>query len=299
MAARKVLVGGGNGFIGSALCSALRKRGYEVILLSRTPGHAKITWSDLKRNNELPECDAVINLAGENISNPLKRWNEDFKALIRQSRVETNDILTELIKKAAKPPNVWISSSAIGFYPTSETAEYTEDAPPEPEHDFFTKICCDWEDSAVLPSDHPSRHVTLRIGLVLGRDGGAFKSLVWPFWFGVGGVIGSGKQIMSWIHIADMVGILIHALENNNVHGILNATAPQPVSNSEFTTELASALWRPAIIPVPAFAVNMIYGHERALLLLEGQKVIPKRTIESGYSFLFPDIKSCLLNIVK
>lgn len=104
---------------------------------------------------------------------------------------------------------------------------------------------------------------------------------------------------MSWIHIADMVGILIHALENNNVRGTLNATAPQPVTNSEFTTELASALWRPAIIPVPAFSLNMIYGHERAVVLLEGQRVIPKRTIESGYSFLFPDIKSCLLNIVK
>ena len=113
------------------------------------------------------------------------------------------------------------------------------------------------------------------------------------------GILGSGKQIMSWIHIADMVGILVHALENDNAQGILNATAPQPVTNSEFTTAFASAMWRPAFIPAPAFAMNMIFGHERGIMLLEGQKVIPKRTMESGYSFMFPDIKSCLLNVLK
>jgi hypothetical protein len=113
------------------------------------------------------------------------------------------------------------------------------------------------------------------------------------------GVIGGGKQIMSWIHIADMVGIIVHALESDNVRGILNATAPQPVTNSEFTTAFASALWRPAFIPMPAFAVNTIFGQERGILLLEGQKVVPKKAMESGYSFMFPDINSCLLDIVK
>ena len=299
MAARKVLVGGGSGFIGHALCKSLRKRGYETILLSRTPGHSKITWSDLKKRGELPECDAVINLAGENIANPMRRWTESFKADLRESRIGTNEILTELIRKAAKPPRVWISSSAIGYYPTSETAEYTEDTPPQPESNFLAKLCCDWEQSAILPADHPSRHVTLRIGLVLGRDGGTIKSMIWPFWFGVGGVIGSGKQFMSWIHIADMVGIIVHALESDNVQGILNATAPHPVTNSEFTTAFASALWRPAFIPMPPFVVNMIFGQERGILLLEGQKVIPKKTMESGYSFMFSDINSCLLDILK
>lgn len=113
------------------------------------------------------------------------------------------------------------------------------------------------------------------------------------------GVVGSGSQVMSWIHIADTVGIFIHALENDNVRGILNATAPQPITNSQFTSEFASTLWRPAFIPVPALAVNLIFGHERGSMMLEGQRVIPKRTMESGYSFLYPDIKSCLLDIVK
>lgn len=293
----RVIVGGGTGFIGKALVDTLKRKGHEVTIISRTQAPGRITWNEISKT-PLPECEAVVNLAGENILNPLKRWNEEFIKELRNSRLETTSTLARKIAEARNPPKVFVSSSAVGYYPPSETVEYTEDSSPSSANEL-TRLCNDWENSAELPEGCKTRLVKFRIGVVMGRTGGIIQQSIWPFWFGLGGIIGSGKQYFPWIHIDDMTGMIVHALENDHVTGVLNGVAPEIVTNERFTKEYASALWRPAILPTPAFVVNFIFGQERGKLLLEGQKVIPKRTLELGYKFQFPEIKSALANIVK
>lgn len=293
----RVLVGGGTGFIGRALVEALKRKGHEVTIISRSQAPGKITWSEIAKL-PLPECEAVVNLAGENILNPLKRWNEGFLQTLRDSRIETTKTLAKKISEASNPPKVFVSSSAVGYYPPSDTAEYTEDS-PRSSADALTTLCADWEKSAKLPDGCKTRLVTLRIGVVLGRGGGVIQQTIWPFWFGLGGVLGSGKQYFPWIHLDDMTGIIFHALENDHVTGVLNAVAPQVVTNESYTKEYAGALWRPAILPTPSFAINFIFGQDRGKILLEGQKVIPKRTLEMGYKFQYPELKQALAEIVK
>ncbi|KAL9974822.1 hypothetical protein ACROYT_G011912 [Oculina patagonica] len=293
----RVLVGGGTGFIGKALVDTLKRKGHEVTIISRTRAPGRITWNEISES-PLPECEAVVNLAGENILNPLKRWNEEFLQELRHSRLETTSTLAKKIADATNPPKVFVSSSAVGYYPPSDTVEYTEDSPPS-SADVLTTLCNDWESSAKLPEDCKTRLVTLRIGVVLGRSGGMIQQSIWPFWLGLGGIIGSGKQYFPWIHIDDMTGIIVHALENDHVTGVLNGVAPEIVTNQRFTKEYAGALWRPAILPTPAFVINFVFGEQRAKLLLEGQKVIPKRTLELGFKYQFPELKSALADIVK
>lgn len=293
----RVLVGGGTGFIGRALVEALKRKGHEVTIISRSQAPGKITWSEIAKL-PLPECEAVVNLAGENILNPLKRWNEGFLQTLRDSRIETTKTLAKKISEASNPPKVFVSSSAVGYYPPSDTAEYTEDS-PRSSADALTTLCADWEKSAKLPDGCKTRLVTLRIGVVLGRGGGVIQQTIWPFWFGLGGVLGSGKQYFPWIHVDDMTGIIFHALENDHVTGVLNAVAPQVVTNESYTKEYAGALWRPGILPTPSFAINFIFGQDRGKILLEGQKVIPKRTLEMGYKFQYPELKQALAEIVK
>lgn len=293
----RVLVGGGTGFIGRALVEALKRKGHEVTIISRTQAPGKITWSEISKS-PLPECEAVVNLAGENILNPLKRWNEGFLQKLRDSRIETTKTLARKISEASNPPKVFVSSSAVGYYPPSDTKEYTEDSPPS-SADALTTLCADWENSAKLPDGCDTRLVTLRIGVVLGRGGGVIQQTIWPFWLGLGGILGSGKQYFPWIHLDDMTGIIFHALENDHVTSVLNAVAPQVVTNESYTKEYAGALWRPAILPTPSFAINFIFGQDRGKILLEGQKVIPKRTLEMGYKFHYPELKHALAEIVK
>lgn len=279
------------------MVEALKRKGHEVTIISRTQAPGKITWSEISKS-PLPECEAVVNLAGENILNPLKRWNEGFLQKLRDSRIETTKTLARKISEASNPPKVFVSSSAVGYYPPSDTKEYTEDSPPS-SADALTTLCADWENSAKLPDGCETRLVTLRIGVVLGRGGGVIQQTIWPFWLGLGGILGSGKQYFPWIHLDDMTGIIFHALENDHVTGVLNAVAPQVVTNESYTKEYAGALWRPAILPTPSFAINFIFGQDRGKILLEGQKVIPKRTLETGYKFHYPELKQALAEIVK
>lgn len=279
------------------MVEALKRKGHEVTIISRTQAPGKITWSEISKS-PLPECEAVVNLAGENILNPLKRWNEGFLQKLRDSRIETTKTLARKISEASNPPKVFVSSSAVGYYPPSDTKEYTEDSPPS-SADALTTLCADWENSAKLPDGCKTRLVTLRIGVVLGRGGGVIQQTIWPFWLGLGGILGSGKQYFPWIHLDDMTGIIFHALENDHVTGVLNAVAPQVVTNESYTKEYAGALWRPAIFPTPSFAINFIFGQDRGKILLEGQKVIPKRTLETGYKFHYPELKQALAEIVK
>lgn len=249
-----------------------------------------MTWSDLS-NKGLPENSvAVISLAGQNVLDPTRRWTPGFKQNVWSSRIHTTRSLAEAIKKLKTPPKVFASISGVGFYKPSETEEYTEYSAGG-DHDFLAKLCKEWEEANELPKNVKTRRVVIRSGVVLGRQGGMIQQIFWPFYFGLGGPIGTGNQFMPWIHIQDIAGIFLHVIENE-VEGILNGVAPQIITNREFTKAFAAKLRRPAFIPLPIGILNMAFSPERAVMMTEGQKVIPKRTCESGYKYIFPDIAS-------
>ncbi|XP_041376023.1 epimerase family protein SDR39U1-like [Gigantopelta aegis] len=290
-----VLIGGGSGFIGRHLGLLLLENGFKVTVVSRESGPNKITWTDLKQNGLPDDCTAVVSLAGENILNPRKRWNESFKEIVRSSRIDTTKTLAAAIVNSSKPPKVFVSMSGVAYYKPSTTEEYDEDSPGG-NYDFLSRLTVDWEKAAKLPASSNVRQVTIRSGVVLGRDGGMIQQIYLPFFLGLGGRIGSGSQWFPWIHVADIGGIFTHAIINDNISGILNGVAPQAATNLEFTKSLGSEMWRPTIFPIPGFVINYLLGEERGKVILEGQKVIPKRTLESGYKFVFPDLISACQN---
>ncbi|XP_040824479.1 epimerase family protein SDR39U1 isoform X4 [Ochotona curzoniae] len=250
----RVLVGGGTGFVGTALTQLLRARGHEVTLVSRQPGPSRITWDALAKSG-LPSCDAVVNLAGENILNPLRRWNETFQKEVVQSRLESTQMLAKAITEAPQPPQAWVLVTGVAYYRPSLTAEYDEDSPGG-DFDFFSNLVTRWEAAARLPG-HSTRQVVVRSGIVA------------------------------------------HALEANHVQGILNGVAPAPTTtNADFARALASALGRPAFIPLPSIVVQAVFGRERAIMLLEGQKVVPRRTLATGYQYSFPELGAALKEVV-
>ncbi|KAM6042223.1 epimerase family protein SDR39U1 isoform 1-T1 [Chlamydotis macqueenii] len=293
----RVLVGGGTGFVGRALTQLLRSRGHEVTHVSRQGGTDRISWEELSHSG-LPLCDAVVNLAGENVLNPFRRWGDAFCKEVVSSRIETTKTLAKAIADAEQPPRAWVLITGVGYYHPSLTAEYTEDSPGG-DFDFFSRLVSSWE-AAALICGSPTRGVVVRSGVVLGRGGGAVSQMLWPFRLGLGGPLGSGIQPFPWIHIQDLAGIVYHALESECLQGVLNAVSPcsPATTNGTFAQELAAALGRPALLPVPAWAVRAVFGAERAVMLLEGQRVVPKRTLESGYRFIFPDLSGALKDIV-
>ncbi|XP_076329929.1 epimerase family protein SDR39U1 isoform X2 [Tachypleus tridentatus] len=293
-----VLVGGGSGFIGSALSKVLRTAGYDVITVSRKPGVWRITWEDLA-NDGLPDnCVAVVSLAGQNILDPRRRWTAGFKQNVWASRVNTTKSLADAIQNIKTPPEVFATISGVGYYKPSQETEYTEDSPGG-DHDFLAELCRKWESAGDLPLELQVRRIIVRSGVVLGRHGGMIQQMFWPFFLGLGGPISSGTQYMPWIHLDDIVGIFFHAITNNHVSGILNGVAPQVITNGDFTKAFSRAMWRPAIIPVPKFALNFAFDTERAVIMTEGQKVIPKRTLETGYKYKYPDIQSACKNLAR
>ncbi|XP_006903317.1 PREDICTED: epimerase family protein SDR39U1 [Elephantulus edwardii] len=292
----RVLVGGGTGFIGTALVQLLKARGHEVTLVSRKPGPDRITWEELASSG-LPPCDAAVNLAGQNILNPLRRWNEAFQKEVLDSRLETTQMLATTISKAPQPPKTWILVTGVAYYQPSLTAEYDEDSPGG-DFDFFSNLVTKWEAAGKLPGDS-TRQVVVRSGVVLGRGGGAISQMLLPFRLGLGGPIGSGHQFFPWIHISDLVGILAHSLEARHVHGVLNGVAPAPTTtNAQFAKALGAALGRPAFIPLPSAVVQAVFGRERAIMLLEGQKVVPRRTLATGYQYSYPKLEDALKDAV-
>ncbi|XP_066061262.1 epimerase family protein SDR39U1 isoform X2 [Chamaea fasciata] len=295
--AMRVVVGGGTGFVGRALTQLLRSRGHQVTHVSRRQGKDRITWEEVSRSG-LPLCDAVVNLAGENVLNPFRRWGDAFCKEVISSRVETTKTLAKAIAAAEQPPCAWVLVTGVGYYRPSPTAEYTEDSPGG-DFDFFSRLVSSWEAAALTPGS-PTRGVVVRSGVVLGRDGGAISQMLLPFRLGLGGPMGSGLQPFPWIHIQDLSGIVCHALEKDSVRGILNGVSPSSpgTSNGGFARALGAALGRPALLPLPAWAVRAVFGPERAGMLLEGQRVLPKRTLESGYQFIFPELPAALKDIV-
>ncbi|XP_044270343.1 epimerase family protein SDR39U1 [Tribolium madens] len=290
------LVGGGTGFIGSHLCKTLKSQGYGVTVISRMPGPQRMTWNDLNRVG-LPEgTTAVINLAGQNVLDMKQRWNAGFKQNVFNSRINTTLSLAKAISNAQNKPSVFVTISGVGIYKPDKVREYDETS-VEPEFDFFSRLCHEWEKAAKLPAG-PTRQVTIRSGVVLGRNGGMIKQLYLPFFCGLGGPVMPGDQYLPWIHIDDLTGLILFALKNGKVDGTLNGVAPQNITNKEFSDAFAKAMRRPAFFPVPKFVLNVLLNEERANMLTEGQKVLPKRTMALGFQYKYPDIASACQQVV-
>jgi len=278
----RVLVLGASGFVGKHLSAALQGRGCEVVAGSlRDPSAA----ADMATR-----CDAIVNLAGEPLA---QRWDAQVKRRVAASRIEAPRRFLDELARRERCCTVYASASAIGYYGTSETEAFVEESPPG--EDFLARVCIGWEREARRAADLGMRVAIVRTGIVLGLGGGALEKILPPFRLGMGGVVGSGRQWFSWIHIDDVVRIYLMALDS--VEGPVNACAPKPVTNAEFTRELGAALHRPALIPVPTLALRMMLG-EGAEMLLHGQRVLPRRTEELGYRFAFPELKDALANLL-
>jgi uncharacterized protein (TIGR01777 family) len=265
----KVTIVGASGFIGRHLTAALQARGDTVVATSLRDESAAARASE--------GADVVVNLAGEPVA---QRWTPAVKEKIRSSRVESATALIDAIGALEKKPSAYVSASAIGYYGRSEDATFEESSAPG--DDFLAQVCVAWEATADRAASFGMRVAKIRTGLVLGKDGGALAKLLPLFRLGAGGIVASGRQWYSWISIDDLVGIYLHAIDGTD--GVLDGTAPNPVRNSEFTRVLAAALHRPAFFPVPAFAVAAILG-EGAHVVTEGQRVLPARTLATGYAF--------------
>ncbi|PSN43908.1 Epimerase family protein SDR39U1, partial [Blattella germanica] len=254
--------------------------------------------SDLVENGLPANTTAVVNLAGQNVLDPTRRWTPGFKQNVWASRVNTTQSLAQAIIRAQSKPKVFVSISGVGIYQPSDTAEYNEDNQGK-SFDFLSQLCHEWEGVAKLPAHLGVRQIVIRSGVVLGRNGGMIKQLYLPFYFGLGGPVGRGDQFMPWIHIQDMANLLLFTIENEEVRGVLNGVAPQVITNKEFTKAFAKALWRPAMIPIPEFALNFAFSEERAKMMTAGQKVIPKRTLAYGFEYKYPDIESACREVVQ
>lgn len=300
----KIVVTGATGFVGVRLVERLQALGDRIIVLARNspkasrqfpqetfPNVEVIGYTPFELGDwakAISGCDAVINLAGEPLAGV--RWTSKRKQEIRDSRVLTTQVLVEAIAKADVKPQVLISGSAIGYYGTSLNKEFDEYSYAG--NDFLANVCKDWEAAAEGASNLGVRLVKLRTGIVLGM-GGALAKMLPIFQVGGGGKIGSGKQWFSWIHLDDLVELIIYALKNADINGALNGTAPQPVTNEDFTVAFAKAIKRPALLPVPAAALILVFG-EGATVLLDGQKVLPKKADLNKFAFKYPKIDLAL-----
>jgi uncharacterized protein len=286
----KIAVFGGSGFIGQHLVRDLVQRGDEVMVVSRSsrpPDHGVrfVTWAELKKQPELAEgFHAFVNLAGESIN---QRWSKQAKSRIQHSRLEATRQVKELIDQLTEKPEVVVNGSGMSIYGYSEDAAFDDQSPPR-RTDFLAQTVDAWERAA--DQIQGCRIVKLRIGLVLGTSGGAFPLMTLPYRLFVGGRVGSGKQWHSWIHIEDMTGIILYCIDDREISGSVNCTAPEPVTNDEFGRQAGIALGRPHWFPVPAILMKMLFG-EMSEVLLEGQRVLPSKMIDLGYSFRYASIE--------
>jgi uncharacterized protein (TIGR01777 family) len=279
----KVTVIGASGFIGRHLAAALRARGDAV---------TETSLRDLDAAAHACEgADAVVNLAGEKVA---QRWTKRAKERIRASRVDEPRALIARLRTSAAPPKAYVSASAIGYYGTSEDATFVESSPAG--DDFLAGVCVEWEREAAQASAFGARVACVRTGLALGTDGGVLASLLPIFRRGAGGVVASGRQWMSWAHVDDVVGIYLATLDGRE--GALNATAPHPVRNAEFTQRLAQRLGRAAPLPVPTFALQLLLG-EGAEMAAKGQRVLPELALASGYAFRFATLDEALADLLR
>jgi uncharacterized protein (TIGR01777 family) len=293
----RILVSGASGLIGTALVASLRSHGKQVVRLVRgNPRTDEVLWDPLA---PVPAAtvsgwDAVVHLTGESV---VGRWTEAKKKAIRESRTVSTRNLAEAISRSDRKPRVFVCASAIGFY-GNQGDELLTEASPEGQG-FLPEVCSQWEAASRIASEAGIRTVNVRFGIVLSPKGGALGKMLTPFKLGLGGRIGSGQQWMSWIHLDDIVGGIHHAMQTESLSGPVNLVAPNPARNAEFTKVLASVLHRPAIFPVPEFALRLAFGKQAAdEMLLASQRVQPGKLGSSGYTFRFPELRAALENLL-
>lgn len=295
----KVLITGATGLIGSALCSSLSEDGHTVVALSRSPETTRgLSAAELHkwdpRSGQFPAqtlagVDAVVHLAGEPIV--ARRWSEEQKKRIRDSRVLTTRTLVDAFRSLERRPAVFVCGSAVGFYGDRGDEQLVETAPVG--KGFLSEVCQEWEKEAARAFELGIRVVEVRTGVVLSADGGALPKMLAPFKLGLGGRLGSGKQWFPWIHIRDIVGVFCHAMRSSLLEGPVNGVAPEAATNAEFTRELARVLHRPAFLPVPELALRVLMG-EMAEALLGSQRVIPAAALASKYQFRYQSLTPAL-----
>ncbi len=294
------VVSGGTGFIGSRIIERLQRDGHSIAVWSRQsqskarPGITSFQWDPLQGEppaESLEGTDAVIHLAGEPVA---QRWNDAVKRRIHDSRVVGTRNLVNAIARAQRKPKVLISASAIGYYGDRGDEILTESSGAG--RGFLADLCRAWEEEAGRAAESGVRVIRLRIGFVLGKGGGALATIVPAFRAFAGGRLGSGKQWMPWIHVDDVADMFAYAVEHE-IAGVWNATSPNPVTNAEFTREMARALHRPAILPVPAFGLRLVFG-ELAQHMLDSSRVIPDAALKADFPFRYPHLESALQNLV-
>ncbi|MEN9840115.1 MAG: hypothetical protein RL177_1594 [Bacteroidota bacterium] len=284
------LIAGGSGLIGQRLASHLQRRGDTVTILSRNP-KAEARWDNLAE--WVAKSDVIVNLAGENLFGA--RWSPEVKQRLVSSRVDTTKAIVDAIRSVAQRPAVLISASAVGYYGDRGQAELTEDSAPS--DDFLARLCVDWEDAAKPAAALGVRVVAPRIGVVLDAAGGAVEKMKLPFLLFGGGPLGSGRQFMPWIHADDLCRLFIWAAETPTVAGPLNATAPNPVTMTEFASAMGKALRRPSWFPVPGVLVNLVAG-EASAAVLASQRAFPRKAINLGFEFEYPEVGPALTEVL-
>jgi uncharacterized protein (TIGR01777 family) len=292
----RVIVSGSSGLVGSAVVAELRRAGYTVNRLVR-PGGAcapgDVGWDPVAGKIEtagLEGVDGIVHLAGASIASG--RWTESRKQLLRASRVEATRHLVNGLAKLARPPKGLVTASAIGYYGNRADEELTEFSVAG--KDFLARLTRDWEGESARAGESGIRTVMLRFGVILSAAGGALPRMLLPLRFGMGGRMGSGRQWMSWLALADAVGLVRHALEDAELSGPVNAVSPNPVRNAEFTRILGKVLRRPTLLPAPAFALKLALGEMGEALLLSSQRVVPAKLQQQGYRFAHPELEGAL-----
>ena len=299
----RVFLTGATGFLGRALCARMRREGHDVVAWVRAPARARASLGEgielveaargeAALRPALARCDAIVNLAGEPV---LSRWTERRRLALRASRVELTERLVSALPGLEPRPRVLVSGSAVGFYGDRGPEQLTESSTAGT--GFLPELCAAWEDAARRAEGAGLRVVLMRTGIVLGREGGALAQMLTPFRLGLGGRLGTGEQFMPWIHLEDWVRAALFALADARARGALNVTAPELLTNREFTRLLAAVLARPAFLPVPGFALRVLFG-EAASILLESQRALPARLRELGFAHAFPGLEPALRDLL-
>lgn len=297
----KVIIAGGTGLIGTALADNLIADKHQVLILTRNvhqkgaAGAELVKW-DARTVGDWAEhvegADAIVNLAGANLD---KRWTDDYKQRIKDSRVQAGVTLTEAIKQASTKPKALIQSSAVGYYGNTGDSVLTEESAAG--EDFLAGVCQAWEASTADVEGLEVRRAVIRSGIVLAKHGGALARLLPVFRFFAGGAVGKGTQYMPWVHIMDEVNAIRFLIKNKKASGVFNVSAPEPVTNRDFSKTLGKALNRPAIAPAPGIAIKLAFG-EMSKIILEGQRAVPEHLLDMGYEFRFSNLETALRHIL-